>query len=223
MIDPQAYALHHARAQRLSPKPSFLFTHVHQELLARMPERPVSSVLHLSSLTLPERSFDVITSCLLLHWISDVQGYLHQIKTRLRPGGLFLGALWGGQTLCELRESFLAAELSLTGGASPRVAPMIQPEDATLLLGKAGFRDPVVDTEMLTVTYPSVRDFMYDLRAMGETNILEDRQKTFSSRRLFEKIEQVYQETFGTPDGKIPATFEVIYLTGGEPTPSVAG
>lgn len=162
----------------------------------------------------PEASFDLIFSCLQAHWVNDLPRLLKSIHSSLEKDGLFLGALWGGQTLFELRESLLQAELQLTGGASPRVSPMIHPADAPQLLGHTGFFSPVVDTETITVTYPTLLALMKDLRGMGETNKLHDRPKTFTSRLLFEKAEEIYSNTFGTPDHTLPATFEVIYLTG---------
>lgn len=165
-------------------------------------------------LPFPEGEFERITSCLQAHWVGDLPALLAHIKRCLRPGGLFLAALGGGQTLHELRESFVRAEVAVTGGASPRVAPMLHPADAPLLLSRAGFIDPVVDTENLKVHYKSVWALMRDLRGMGETNILEERKKTFSSRSVFRAMEAIYHTTFGSPEGTIPATFEIIYLTG---------
>ncbi|MBI2707454.1 MAG: methyltransferase domain-containing protein [Proteobacteria bacterium] len=170
--------------------------------------------LHPETLPFPDESFDFVVSCLSAHWINDFPRFLLSVRRCLQPGGIFLGALWGGNTLVELRESLLRAEMSLKGGASPRVAPMLQPSDAPLLLGRAGFKNPVVDTETLTVTYASLWSLMKDLRGMGETNKMHDRVKTFTPSRLFKKAEEIYQDSFGRPDGKLTATFEVIYLTG---------
>ena len=232
LFNAHAYKLHHARAKGIPHDHRFLFAHIEQELQSRLQGAGVVAgpFLNLSpyplshpsfespypteTLPFPDASFDLIMSCLQIHWVGDLPCLLTHIKRCLRPGGLFLGALWGGRTLYELRESFLAAELSLTGGASPRIAPMLQPADAPFLLGKAGFSNPVADTEVLTVTYDSVKHLMRDLRGMGETNKLQDRKKTFSSRGLFEKMNLFYQTTFEASNGKIPATFEVIYLTG---------
>jgi len=172
---------------------------------------------HLSleeKLPYPEASFDLILSCLQAHWVNHLPGLLKSIHTSLEEEGLFLGALWGGQTLFELRESLLQAELQLTGGASPRMAPLLHPADAPQLLSRTGFFSPVVDTETITVTYPTLFTLLKDLRGMGETNKLHDRKKTFTSRLLFEKAEEVYSNTFGNPDHTLPATFEIIYLTG---------
>ncbi len=226
LFNPHTLALHHKRAQKTFREHAFLFDHVGGELTDRVKEsqKPFKETLNISPHALPpflcraepflETSFDLVVSCLHAHWVNDLPAFLTTIHRCLQPGGLFLGALWGGNTLCELRESLIQAELSLKGGASPRVAPMLQPLDAPVLLGRAGFKNPVVDTETLTVTYPSLHSLMKDLRGMGETNKLADRVKTLTPSRLFEKASETYQELFGLSNGKIQATFEVIYLTG---------
>jgi NADH dehydrogenase [ubiquinone] 1 alpha subcomplex assembly factor 5 len=167
-----------------------------------------------NTLPFPDHSFDLVLSCLLAHWVDNIPQFLKDIHRCLRPGGLFLGAVWGGNTLHELRESLLAAELKLKGGASPRVAPMLQPQDTPLLLGQAGFSMPVVDMETLSIEYPSLLTLMKDLRGMGEANKIQDRIKTFSGRSLFEKAEEIYRASFSNQGTKIIATFEPIYLTG---------
>jgi NADH dehydrogenase [ubiquinone] 1 alpha subcomplex assembly factor 5 len=162
----------------------------------------------------PDHSFDLILSCFHAHWVNDLPQYLKNIRQLLKPKGLFLGAFLGGNTLQELRESLLQAELTLKGGASPRIAPMIRSQDAPLLLSQAGFSDPVIDTEVIQVFYSSLTSLMKDLRGMGEANKLEDRLKTFASRQLFEKAEEIYRALYDVEKDKILATFEVIYLTG---------
>lgn len=232
LFDPKAYALHQKRAKEGFHNHGFLFNHVGQELTARLQDlkKKFNRVLSLSPHPLPypshhhssldhplpfkEESFDLILSCLQGHWVNDLPGLLKAIYACLQGEGLFLGALWGGQTLFELRESLMQAELALTGGASPRVAPMLHPADAPSLLGRGGFFMPVVDTDIITVTYPSLVSLMKDLRGMGETNKLYDRPKGLTSRTLFEKTEEIYRETFPRSDRKISATFEVIFLTG---------
>ncbi len=230
LFNPHTLHLHALRARKTFEDHAFLFKHVRQELEERVRgmKRTFDHVLEISPQLLQESayagegegwgtkrdSFDLILSCLHAHWMNDLPGFLSNIHTSLRADGLFLGALWGGNTLYELRESLVSAELSLTGGASPRVIPMLQPSDAPLLLSRAGFSNPVVDTEILTVTYPSLMALMKDLRGMGETNKLVNRLKTFTPQHLFEKAEDVYRTSFGLPNGTIPATFEVIYLTG---------
>lgn len=232
LFDPKAYALHQARAQPGFPNHQFLFNHVGNELTERLQDikKTFHKALNLSphplpypshtysqldpALPFPTEYFDLIFSCLKAHWINDLPGFLRNIHQCLQREGLFLGALWGGQTLYELRESLMQAELSLTGGASPRVAPMLHPQDAPALLGQAGFFMPVVDTDTITVTYPSLKHLMKDLRGMGETNKLFNRPKTFTSPALFEKTEEIYYQRFQKGEQKISATFEVIFLTG---------
>jgi len=232
LFDPKAYHQHHQRAKAGFQTHSFLFDHVGNELISRLQDikRNFKNALNLSphplpypshhhgfleeNLSFPKESFDLIFSCLQAHWVTDLPGFLKSLDHCLKRDGLFLGALWGGQTLYELRESLLHAELALTGGASPRLAPMLHPADGPVLLGKAGFFMPVVDTETITVTYPSLVALMKDLRGMAETNKLYDRPKVFTPRKLFERAEAHYFDTFGHPNHKIPATFEVIYLTG---------
>lgn len=232
LFDPKSYCLHHKRVQNKSHNYAFLFEYVGGDLIARLRDirrsfhtalnlSPYSlsyPSLHHSSLDQPlsfqENSFDLVISCLQAHWINNLPLFLKDIYTCLQGEGLFLGALWGGQTLYELRESLIQAELALTGGASPRIAPMLHPADAPALLGHAGFFMPVVDTDTITVTYTSLIDLMKDLRGMGETNKLYDRPKTFTPRTLFEKTEEIYRVTFPHPNHKITATFEVVFLTG---------
>lgn len=157
---------------------------------------------------------DLILSNLNLQWVNDLPGMLWQIRNLLKPDGLFIGALLGGDTLCELKASFLQAEMELYGGASPRVVPMIDLYSSSQLLLRAGFKLPVADRDTLTVTYPNLRKLVTDLRAMGQTNVMFSRHKGVASRRLFQRVEEIYRERFSNPDGKMIATFEVIYLTG---------
>jgi NADH dehydrogenase [ubiquinone] 1 alpha subcomplex assembly factor 5 len=244
LFDPKAYALHQKRAQKEFHKHAFLFDHVGNELISRLEDlkKTFKNPLHLAPNPLPHPrsavsenpeihkkaglltleqplpfeagSFDLIVSCLQAHWVNDLPTYLKNIYACLQNEGLFLGALWGGRTLFELRESLMHAELALTGGASPRIAPMLHPADAPTLLGRAGFFMPVVDADTITVTYPSLMNLMKDLRGMGETNKLFDRPKAFTAKALFEKTEEVYLQRFPQPNPTFSATFEVIFLTG---------
>ncbi len=232
LFDPKAYHLHLKRAKRTFHGHDFLFEHVGNELVSRLEDlkKSFNKPLNLSPhplpypshhhsileeyLSFPKESFDLIFSCLQGHWVNNLPELLKSIHRCLQPDGLFLGALWGGRTLFELRESLLQAELELKNGAAPRIAPMLHPADAPSLLGNGGFFMPVVDTETISVTYPSLINLMKDLRGMGETNKLYDRPKTFTPRTLFEKAEEIYNASFGLPNNTIPATFEVIYLTG---------
>lgn len=161
--------------------------------------------------------FDLVIALLNLHWVNDLPGALVQIRHALKPDGLFLGAMLGGATLTELRQSWLAAEAELEGGASPRVSPMAETLDGAALLQRAGFALPVADSETIPVTYADAFSLMRDLRGMGETNAVRDRRRHFTRRATLFRMAEVYQQRFAGPDGRIPATFEVITLTGWSP------
>jgi NADH dehydrogenase [ubiquinone] 1 alpha subcomplex assembly factor 5 len=232
LFDSQAYHLHQKRAAPHFQDYAFLFNHVAAEITARLEDikRNFTNTLQLSThplpcpgqhiptpeeqSNLPENTFDLILSCLQLHWVNDLPGFLKTIYRSLEPEGLFIGALFGGNTLHELRESFVQAELALKGGASPRIAPMLHPADGPQLLKAAGFFMPVVDRETIVVTYPSVDKLMKDLRGMGETNKLVDRPKSFTPHALLVKTEEVYRDLFSCGEPALPVTFDVMYLTG---------
>lgn len=160
--------------------------------------------------------FDLIVSNLSLQFANDLPGALLQMKRSLRKNGLFLAALAGGQTLLELRDVLMEAELELSGGISPRIAPMVDLRDAAGLLQRAGFALPVADSEVVTVSYKNLFHLMQDLRGMGWSNNLYERSKKFTPRALFLKTAQIYQAKY--PDrldkNKIQASFELIYLSG---------
>jgi SAM-dependent methyltransferase len=166
-----------------------------------------------------EGAFELITSCLSLHWVNDLPGALVQARRALKPDGLFLAAMLGGQSLTELRDSLAAAEAEVTGGLSPRVSPFADVRDVGDLMARAGFAMPVGDSEVLTVTYENLFRLMRDLRGMGETNLLLKRRKQPPPRALFLRAAEIYAERFGMADGRIHATFEVVYLTGWAPSP----
>jgi SAM-dependent methyltransferase len=162
-------------------------------------------------------SLNLIVSLLSLHWTNDLVGALIQIRRALKPDGLFLGAFLGGATLSELRQSLLAAEVEVTGGAGPRVSPFADGLDGAGLLQRAGFALPVADVDRVTVLYAHPLKLMADLRAMGETNVLADRPRRPLSRAVLARMCEIYVERFGRPDGRIPATFEIVSLTGWAP------
>jgi NADH dehydrogenase [ubiquinone] 1 alpha subcomplex assembly factor 5 len=162
-------------------------------------------------------AFDLVVSNLALHWVNDLPGALIQIRRALKPDGLLLAALLGGGTLAELREALMAAELELEGGASPRVSPFADVRDAGMLLQRAGFALPVVDRDRITVTYESAVALMADLRAMAESNAVAERITRFSRRATLMRAAALYGERHAGPDGRIPASFEVIYLTAWAP------
>ncbi len=164
-----------------------------------------------------DESFDLVMSALNLHSVNDLPGALLQIRKALKPDGLFLAALLGGQTLHELRQALIQAEINIKGGASPRIAPFADKEQLGTLLQRAGFALPVVDSDTITVTYDNIFKLLHDLRGMGEGNALTDRSKTPPGKALFMEAAKLYQEQFAENDGRIPATFEIIFLTGWAP------
>jgi NADH dehydrogenase [ubiquinone] 1 alpha subcomplex assembly factor 5 len=167
-----------------------------------------------------EQSFDAILSNLSLHWVNDLPGALAQIRSSLKPDGLFLATLFGTGTLQELRTALMEAELAETGGASPRVSPFADLRDAAGLLQRAGFALPVADADTVTVTYGDFFALLRDLRGMGETNLLLDRLKRPTRRTVFARAAAIYQERFADAEGRLPATFQVLFLTGWAPDPS---
>lgn len=168
-------------------------------------------------LSLPPESADLIVSLLSMHEANDIPGQLIQIRRALRPDGLFLGAMAGAGTLPELRESLLAAETELSGGASPRVLPFTDVRDAGGLLQRAGFALPVSDLDTMTVRYDSLFSLMRDLRAMGVTNPLAARSRQPATRRLFLRAAEIYAERFSDPDGRVRATFSFVWFSGWAP------
>jgi NADH dehydrogenase [ubiquinone] 1 alpha subcomplex assembly factor 5 len=164
-----------------------------------------------------DASFDLIASVLALHWTTDLPGALAQLRRALRPDGLLLAAMLGGQTLVELRTALFEAELAEEGGVSPRVSPAIELGDAAALLQRAGFAMPVADSETITVTYPDALALMRDLRGMGETNALAARRRGLMRRATLARARVVYAEQFGDSHGRLPATFEILFLCGWAP------
>lgn len=162
-------------------------------------------------------AFDLIFSPLNLHTTNDLPGALVQIRKSLKDDGLFIGALLGGETLHELRHAMNQAEIELYGGQSPRVAPFADLPQMGALMQRAGFNLPVIDSEKITVTYDNTFKLMQDLRLMGESNTMVQRVKHFTSRRFFQKVEEIYRNNFTEDDGRITSTFEVIFILGWKP------
>jgi SAM-dependent methyltransferase len=161
--------------------------------------------------------FDLAVSLLSLHSVNDLPGSLIQIRRALKPDGLFIGALLGGSTLTELRQSLTQAESEVEGGVSPRVAPFADLRDIGGLLQRAGFALPVTDSDIVRVRYANAFALMRDLRQMGLTNALNDRRRTPLRRATLIRAAEIYAERFGEPDGRIPATFEIVWLSGWTP------
>jgi NADH dehydrogenase [ubiquinone] 1 alpha subcomplex assembly factor 5 len=164
-----------------------------------------------------EGSLDLVVSGLSLHFVNDLPGTLLQIRRALKPDGLLLAAMLGGRTLSELRHAFFLAEDEVQGGASPRVAPFADVRDLGGLLQRAGFALPVTDTDVFTVIYASPFRLMQELKAMGASNMLVARRRRLMARRTLTRAAEIYVERFGRPDGRVPATFEIITLTGWAP------
>lgn len=165
-------------------------------------------------------SLDLVLSCLGLHWVNDLPGAMIQMRHALRPDGLFLGVMLGGETLTELRQCLMEAELAETGGASPRVSPMVGLRDAAGLLQRAGFALPVADCETITLTYRDPLGLMRDLRGMGEGNALLGRHRGPTSRRVFARAAALYAERHAVEDGRVAATIQAIFMTGWTPDAS---
>jgi SAM-dependent methyltransferase len=162
-------------------------------------------------------SLDLVVSALALQFVNDLPGTLVQIRRALKPDGLLLAALLGGDTLTELRHSFAAAEAEIEGGVSPRVAPFIDVRETGALLQRAGFALPVTDVERLTVRYSSPFVLMSELRRMGAANALAERRRAPLRRATLSRMAEIYAQRFADPDGKIRATFEIIWLSGWAP------
>ena len=164
-----------------------------------------------------ERSLDLVISNSSLHWVNDLPGALMQIQRALKPDGLFLATMLGGETLKELRHALTQAEIEVEDGLSPRVSPLTEVKDAGNLLGRAGFTLPVADTETITVSYADPLKLMADLRGMGETNANAHRRTSFTRRQTLLRTAEIYKDIFADDDGRLSATFDIIYLTGWSP------
>jgi SAM-dependent methyltransferase len=165
-------------------------------------------------------SLDLVVSALTLQFVNDLPGTLIQIRRALKPDGLFMAALIGGETLTELRQAFAAAESELEGGVSPRVAPFADVRELGALLQRAGFALPVTDVDRLCVRYDSVFALMHDLRRMAATNALVERRRVPLRRATLLRMAEIYGQRFADPDGRLRATFEIVWLSGWAPHPS---
>jgi SAM-dependent methyltransferase len=234
------------RAQRLGPAP-FLLDRIAEDMADRLgavmrdfknvaelgtPGDQVSRALagrfeHVLRVDLPEResepllieaqSLDLAISALAFQFVNDLPGVLAQIRRALRPDGLLMAAMIGGESLTELRQSFAAAEAELEGGVSPRVAPLADLRDVGALLQRAGLALPVTDVDRIVVRYDSAFGLMHDLRRMGATNILVERRRTPTRRATMLRMAEIYRERFADSDGRVRATFDVIWLSGWAP------
>jgi SAM-dependent methyltransferase len=162
-------------------------------------------------------SLDLAVSGLAFQFVNDLPGLLVQIRRALKPDGFLLAATIGGETLTELRQAFAIAEAELEGGISPRVAPFADLRDVGALLQRAGFALPVTDVDRVVVRYNDAFALMHDLRRMGATNIMAERRRTPLRRATLLRMAQIYQERFTDPDGRIRATFDIVWLSGWAP------
>jgi SAM-dependent methyltransferase len=233
------------RAERLGPA-TFLLDRAAEDLAERMhavlrefvvgadigtPGDHVRSALakrvQLASVDLPDleseplplapESIDLAVSALAFQFVNDLPGVLAQIRRALKPDGLLLAAMIGGDTLIELRQSFAAAEAECESGVSPRVAPFADLRDIGALLQRVDFALPVTDVDRVVVRYGSAFALMQDLRKMGATNVLVERRRTPTRRATLLRMAQIYAERFADPDGRIRATFDIIWLSGWAP------
>ncbi len=167
-----------------------------------------------------DASLDLVVSALALHLVNDLPGTLIQIRRALKPDGLFMAAMLGGETLTELRQAFAEAETEVDGGVSPRVAPFPDLRDLGALLQRAGFALPVADVERVTVRYSTVLSLMNDLRRMGATNALAARRRVPLKRKTLLRMVEIYGQRFADTDGRLRATFDIIWLSGWAPDAS---
>jgi SAM-dependent methyltransferase len=171
----------------------------------------------LEALPLRDGALDLAVSALALQFVNDLPGTMAQIRRALKPDGLFLAALVGGQSLAELREAFAAAETEIEGGVSPRVAPFVDVRELGALLQRADFALPVADVDRIIVRYASPLALMHDLRRMGATNALTQRRRAPLRRATLRRMVEIYGERFADADGRVRATFEIVWLSGWAP------
>ncbi|MFZ1990749.1 MAG: methyltransferase domain-containing protein [Alphaproteobacteria bacterium] len=204
------------RASLISAKVETLIAMESIEALARRGGLP-ALVADEEALPIADQSLDLVVSLLSLQWTNDLPGALIQIRRALKPDGLFLGALIGGESLTELRQAFYEAEAEVEGGVSPRVLPFVEVRTLGALLQNAGFALPVVDLDRVTVTYASPLALLKDLRAMGATNIIRLRSRRPLKRKTLFRAMEIYAQRFPAKDGRISATFEIIHASGWAP------
>ena len=169
------------------------------------------------ALPFAEASFDLVVSALALHWVNDLPGALLQIRRVLKPHGLFIAVMAGGETLTELRQCLAAAESEIESGLSPRVTPFVEVRAMGTLLQRAGFALPVTDVDRLTVRYASLAGLFRDLRAMGATNALTDRRRKPLRRSTIARAAEIYAERFADADGRLRATFDLLWISAWAP------
>lgn len=197
---------------------------INLDMSARMARRVRGSTVVADEDLLPfaPHSLDAVIANLSLHWVNDLPGALAQIRQALKPDGVFIAAVMGGETLNELRDSLMDAETAVRGGVSPRVSPLIDMADMSALLQRAGFALPVVDRDTIVVDYASPFRLMHDLRGMGATNVSLNRDRRPVPRTMMLEVARIYSEKFPaeSEEGGVSATFDVIYMIGWAPAAS---
>uniref|UniRef100_A0A8C8SLG8 Arginine-hydroxylase NDUFAF5, mitochondrial n=1 Tax=Pelusios castaneus TaxID=367368 RepID=A0A8C8SLG8_9SAUR len=173
----------------------------------------VSVVADEEFLPFKDDTFDLVVSSLSLHWVNDLPRAFKEIHQVLKPGGVFIGAMFGGETLYELRCSLQLAELEREGGFSPHISPFTDVNDLGHLLGRAAFNTVTLDTDEIQVNYPGMFEIMEDLQGMGESNCSWNR-KPMLHRETMLAAAAIYQEMYGSNDGSVPATFQIYYMIG---------
>jgi SAM-dependent methyltransferase len=198
--------------------------HFSQAVAASGRARPLRASSHGGDVVIDEEappfaagSFDLIVSGMALQWVNDLPGVLTQTRRMLAPDGLFLACLVGGASLAELRSALAQAEEEISGGASPRVSPFVDVRDMGALLQRAGFALPVADVDSVTLRHDSMFALMDDLRAMGAANVLAKRARKPLRRDIIARAAQIYAERFSDPDGRVRATFEIVWASGWAP------
>lgn len=164
------------------------------------------------------QSLDLIVSCLGLQFANDLPGVLAQMRRALKPGGLLLGCLVGGDSLFELREAFALAEIEVAGGVTPRIHPSIELKQMGALLQRAEFADPIVDIEKYELLYDTPQKLLNDLRGWGLGNLLVERSRRFMPRRLLTRVMEIYAGKFSQKNGKVSARFDLIWFSGWAPS-----
>ncbi len=164
-----------------------------------------------------DASLDAVLSANALHWVNDLPGCLVQIRRALKPDGLFMAILPGPDTLRELRQCFAEAEAMLSGGLTPRIAPFPDVRDAGGLLQRAGFALPVIDRDILSISYENLAGLMADLRGIAQSNMLQQRVQHFTGRGFFQLAEKIYRDRFADAEGRLTATVEFVTMTAWAP------
>lgn len=226
VFDSKVVQQHRERSKKIGADHQFLIDHCRKNLGDRLQDikRDFLNSVDLenksddyAALNIKPQSTDLIKSHLDLHWINDLPGWLLQIRQALKPDGVFLASMFGGETLYQLRETLMQTELEMFGGVSPRVSPFADMRDMGALLQRAGFSLPVVDHEMIHVTYEHLFNLIADLRGMGQTNAVLNRSKKYLGKEFWARANDYYLNNFSNDKGRLVATFEVVYLIGWSP------